>query len=333
MKLSDWGEIELINVIKQILIDSGAQGALPDVITGIGDDASILHQPPGDILITTDQAIENVHFLIDRIPAFNLGWRTMAINISDIAAMAGTPKYAVIALSCPPETPIDWIADLYRGIGAICHEAGVAIVGGDVSKSTQHTIAVTMIGESIESGGQKQQTLQRNTGQVGDKILVTGTLGGAAAGRSLLFDEEEVDLGSDLIQLFLNPPSRVDAAHLLIESGIRTGMDISDGLLIDTERLTQASDLSARIFVEQVPLNPKIKHHFPHTGMDLALNGGEDYELLFTARSDLISIIETKINCPVTVVGELINKTEKRILLIGANDQELEISNMGWTHF
>lgn len=333
MTLSDRGEIDLINVIEQILIDSGAQGTLPDVITGIGDDASILHQPSGKLLVTTDQAIENVHFLIDKIPAFNLGWRTMAINISDIAAMAGTPKYAVIALSCPSSTPIDWVAELYRGIGAICHETGVAIVGGDVSKSTQHTIAVTMIGETIQRGNQKPHNLQRNKGQAGDKILVTGTLGGAAGGRSLLFDENIFDLTSDLINLFLHPPNRVEASHNLIESDVQAGMDISDGLLIDTQRLAQASNLSAKIFIEKVPVNPKLREHFPSSGIDLALNGGEDYELLFTAPKDLISIIETKINCPVTVVGELVNKTQKRLFLIGTNDEELEISSTGWTHF
>ena len=255
----------------------------------IGDDAAALSVPPGAlVLVTTDLLVEDVHFRLawNDLPA--LGWKALAQNLSDIAAMGGTPTHAVIALGLPPTITADAVQAIYAGMVPLAEASGTEIVGGDTNRAAKLTLALTVLGQVRE-----EALLTRAGAHAGEALFVTGTLGLAAAGLRLLECGHPAPAAlQPAIQAQLRPQPRLTAGCALGASGLVTAMmDLSDGLATDLHRLCRASRVGAIVDAARLPIDPHVDaacawltaQHIPGDPQQLALLGGEDFELLFTA--------------------------------------------------
>ncbi len=254
---------------------------------GIGDDCAIISQKDGmETLISTDMLIEGVHFLIDRISPFDLGWKSAAVNISDIAAMGGTPKATFLSIALPKNMSQNWIDDFLKGYHNISERYGVSLLGGDTTSSLNGVcINVTIQGECP-----KGKALTRSGARPGDLICVSGTLGDSAAGlKCLLSDDKD---WPELLQKHYRPEPRINEGLALSKMpGIGAAMDISDGIASDLRHILEESRVGAEVELSRIPISEsllKICRANDWDPYELALCGGEDYELLFTCRPDSI---------------------------------------------
>lgn len=276
----------------------------PEVLLGIGDDACILRPSSGSALVATvDTLVEGEDFRWEWTPPEAVGYKGLAVNLSDLGAMGAIPRYALVALSLPATTPVTVVDRLYQGLWRAAGEAGVAVVGGDLSEAPRLVFSLTLLGE-----GEPEKLLRRSTAKAGDRIWVTGPLGKAAAGLQALKAGYRVDGAGvsgrrgkkipakirkalrETIQAQLYPEARYREGRLLAQAGVATAMiDLSDGLASDLTRLTEESRVGARIFAASLPLDPSTLQVATALKLDpfrLALEGGEDFELLFTSGRD-----------------------------------------------
>lgn len=239
------------------------------------------------------------------------------------------PRYALVSLTIPDDTEVQDVIDLYKGMLKLAKETGQAIVGGHISGAKLFTATITVFGDS-ESG-----MLLRSAAKPGDKIAVTGYLGGAAAyvemlDKKLKFSRE---ISSALKKAFLHPVPRIAEGKILVNSGIKAAMDISDGVMGDLRHILKASNVGARIEAEKVPVLPAVTEAFGEKALELALGGGEDYELLFTGSNAAIARVKAKARIPVTVIGEITSKPAREIIVLDKNGKPLKVSRTGWEHF
>lgn len=284
--LAALGEFGLIAQIRR-RAPIGRRGG---VLLGIGDDAAIL-DPGGPrlLLVTTDMLVEGVHFALATTSPYALGRKALAVNLSDIAAMGGTPRYALIALAAPPVTPARLLRELYRGVCAEAKRFNVSLVGGDTCAAPAGlTLGLTVLGEVP-----RRQAVTRAGARPGDRIWVTGTLGGSAAGLAALQRGWGTRRSEDAwvrraVRRHRLPEPRCAAGRRLAARRIATAMlDLSDGLASDLARLCEESRVGVRIDAGRLPLDPAAQRLAPRLGADAlawAVGGGEDYELVFTSR-------------------------------------------------
>lgn len=249
---------------------------------GIGDDAAVWRPRPGrDLVFTTDMLVQNVHFRLDWMDWQAVGHKALAANLSDIAAMGATPRLALVALGLKGNERDREVTDLYRGMAALGRRYRVAVAGGDLSSSPGGVVvSVTAIGETP---GGRRAVMSRAAARPGDVIGVTGPMGMAAAGLRVLQQQLLTLDGSPAMrEAYSRPQPRVREGRLLARAGVKAAMDLSDGLLGDLPKMCQASGVSAVVEIARVPIPNAIKWNFTDW-FDLALRGGEDYELLFTA--------------------------------------------------
>jgi len=334
MKVSQLGEFGLIDLLFQMVhrAQDKQAGAWQQLIIGIGDDAAAWHGDTATQLATTDCLIQDVHFSLDTTPWHELGWKALAANLSDIAAMGGMPKYALISLALPDHTEVDDVADFYRGMIELARQSEVAIVGGDTSSAPVVTISITVLGSTK---GKDKHILTRSAARVGDKIAVTGYLGAAAAGVRML--KKQLQFAPEATASFktacFHPCPRIAEGQLLVEQGVKTAIDISDGLISDLKHICQASKVGARLEVDRVPIQPDVRACFGDEALELALSGGEDYELLFTATSETIERIKVSTSCPITIIGEIIADEKSQIFLVDREGNPFNLPRTGWEHF
>ena len=299
-KLKDIGEFGLIERIrKKIRVDAS-------VFKGIGDDAAILKPKAGEeILLTTDILIEGHDFRLKEATPYEIGRKALAINLSDIAAMGGVPKHAVIAIGMPAHLPIRFVQELYRGIGDLARQFKVNIVGGDTSASEKIVLSVAVMGY-----GKAKSAVLRSGAKMGDVIFVTGTLGGSYASKK-----------------HLNFVPRISEAQFLVKNfKIHAMMDISDGLASDIHRITKASDVGAVIFKAQIPVSRHAK------SIEAALTEGEDFELLFTlstAEAERLMKMKPKKFLP---VGRIVSKA-KGVMIVDEKGRVKPLTEKGFDHF
>jgi thiamine-monophosphate kinase len=249
---------------------------------GIGDDAAVIH-PKGAreyLLITTDMLLEGIDFRLEWTTPRCLGCKAIAVNMSDLAAMGARPLYFTVSLALPAEISERWIADFYDGLTDPAHSMGAQLIGGDLSLSEEEvSIAITAVGES-----RRQRVLYREGGRAGDVLYVTGVLGRSAAGLRLLqtgHRNSRSRLRQEAIHAHQSPEPRCDAGLWLAQCGsVRCMMDLSDGLSMDLPRLCAASGVGAEIDAEKLPVYSGSRR-WKLDPAELALHGGEDYELLF----------------------------------------------------
>jgi len=326
VKVSELGEFGLIDLLAKIAPQGGPEHRM---LVGIGDDAAAWRGDDSTVLATTDAMVEGVHFTTGT-PWWELGWKALAVNLSDIAAMGGLPAYALVNLSLPGDTEVEDVTQLYRGMTDLANQHKVAIVGGNITAAPVIMIAVTVIGRGLKEG-----LLRRSVAVPDDHIAVTGYLGSAAAGLRLLtnnlkFAPETTAL---LKKAHLQPQPRLSQGQALVKQGVRAAIDISDGLVADLGHVCAASKVGAMIRVNAVPIHPLVKEAFGKDALRMALTGGEDYELLLTASERIIDDVKASFGaeCPVTVIGEITGGAG--VVLLGEDGRPYHIDGQGWDHF
>ena len=314
----DLSEDELIDAIRRVL-----SGARPEVLVGPGDDAAVVTSGSGDLVLTTDAMVEDVHFRLDQTTPRDLGYKALAINLSDLAAMAASPRYALCALTLSERVDATWVVELAAGMRACAEEFALSLVGGNLSRGPAVSIAVTVTGE-VGPG----RAVRRDGARPGDRVVVTGTLGGAAAGRRLAEARSWSDDERDALRRWMRPTPRVGEAGVLAAHGVTAMIDVSDGFALDLSRLTRESEVGARVEFARVPVHPVATRAE-------ALGGGEDYELLATlpdgdsvdaARVEL----QERFGVSLADVGDII---EEGLLAVEDDGQEHPLEVEGWDHF
>lgn len=303
-------ELALIRAIRN------RAGRLQGVRAGIGDDCAVLEPEPGAwLLATTDLLIEDIHFRRAYATPGDIGWKALAVNLSDIAAMGGRARWALVALACPVATDGDEVEAFYDAALALAGEHGVAIVGGDTSVSPAGWfVNITVLGDAARA------PVLRSTARIGDIVAVTGALGGSAAGLTLLaavappagVDTRDAD---DVTRAHLRPVPRLREAQWLASAGGVTAMiDLSDGLVTDLGHLAEESAVGARIDVDRIPVSASARRVAAICSADplaWATGGGEDYELLLTcdprAWERLRDGLRAATGCPLHAIGETVD--------------------------
>jgi thiamine-monophosphate kinase len=329
MKVSATGEFGLIDILDKMINRAGINKGIPELVIGIGDDAAVWRCDGSTQLVTVDTMIQDVHFTLDTITWRELGWKSLAINFSDIAAMGGIPRYALVALALPDNTDVEDVTGLYKGMLDISKKFKIAIIGGNISRALKVSVTVTVLG--ISSG---KTILKRSAARLGDKIAVTGYAGSAAAGLEMLKQKLEFKPGisSYLRKEFLHLTPRIAEGQVLVKNGIKTAIDTSDGLLADLRHICESSKVGAIINTGSLPIHSAVKKGFGEKAVELALGGGEDYELLFTGSSRAIKKVKDEIKCPVTVIGE-ITAGPAEIQLVDTDGKPVKTRRAGWVHF
>jgi thiamine-monophosphate kinase len=307
--------------------------------TGVGDDAAVMNYEDKDVLVTTDLLLEGIHFDLTYTPLRHLGYKSAIVNFSDICAMNGVPKQLLVSIGVSRKFSVEHLEEFYDGLKAACNSYGVDLVGGDTSASlTGFLISITCIG-SVEKG----KAVHRSGAKENDLICVSGDLGSAYMGLQLLEREKKVfsdepDAQPDftgkeyILQRQLRPEARKDVIELLAENGIQpTSMiDISDGLSSELMHICEKSDCGCRIYEEKIPIDYQTAALAEELNMNLntaALNGGEDYELLFTvplALHDRVSSLKG-----IKIIGHICSK-ELGSRLITRDGTEFELIAQGW---
>jgi thiamine-monophosphate kinase len=332
MKVYELGEFGLIALLAEIVdkTRNPKDSSWQRLVIGIGDDAAAW-QVEGTVQVaTTDSLVQDTHFDLSIVTWEELGWKAIAVNLSDIAAMGGTPEYALVSLALPGELETDNVSSLYRGMVQIAGRYGVAIVGGNIASADKAVINVTVLG-SLES----RSMLSRSAAVPGDQIAVTGYTGLSAAGLKML--RQNLKFDAETTQLFreahLTPIPRVDEGQILLHRSVKAAIDISDGLIADLRHICQASRVSARIDQNALPIHPALKANFKSDYLQLALAGGEDYELLFTTSHMIMTRLRKTMPCPVTVIGEITTGKPGQVEITGADGKIIPFEKSGWEHF
>jgi thiamine-monophosphate kinase len=323
VRLSDIGELKLLDEIK-----SRFSKRSRSVLTGIGDDAAVLSFGKGKILATTDFMFEDVHFDLKLVTPYQLGFKLISVNVSDIYAMGGRPRFVLLGMAAPAGTKETFINRLLDGVAQALKTYEVSLVGGDISSGRKMVLSATLLGSA-------EKAVTRSGAKVGDKIYVTGTLGDSACGLGLLKRIwRPVDLNRPLnkpikwsimrplLRRHLMPEARRPGTFIRRATSM---IDLSDGLLIDLARLCSESGVGARIYENKIPISNQMRKAADFLGFDalsFALKGGEDYELLFTAPA----LRRVDASC----IGEV---TEKGMVMVDSFDQERPVRADGYRHF
>jgi thiamine-monophosphate kinase len=326
LKLKDIGEFGLIDRIAgRVTLRSGVE-------VGIGDDAAVTRPTEGCLtLISTDMLVEGVHFDLSLSDPLTLGRKSLAVNLSDIAAMGGKPRHFLLSMAIPHSFPIEFLDGITKGMLELADEFDVGLIGGDTCASKGGLVlSITVIGEQ-----RPEKIAQRSGAGPGDFIFVTGTLGDSALGLAMLKAGEP---GGSAKERHLDPLPRVREGLALAEAQLPTAMiDVSDGLLADLGHILDKSSVGACVYVQKVPLSPFFREKYmPLTeeGLSIALSGGEDYELLFTApssREEEVHSLFAELGTAVTVIGEI--TAQSGLSLISEDGREIKLVKKGFNHF
>lgn len=334
MKVSELGEFGLIDLLAKMAYSArnNQEASWQQLIIGIGDDAAAWRSDASTQLATIDSFIQDIHFSLSATSWEDLGWKAIAVNLSDIAAMGGIPRYALVSLALPGHTEVADVTALYKGMIELAQRFEVAIIGGDTSSAPLVAINITILGSTK---GQDKHILTRSAAKPGDKVAVTGELGAAAAGVRLL--NSKLKFNPEAAACFkkasLRPYPRIAEGQLLVEQEVKTAIDISDGLIQDLSHICQASQVGARIETDRVPIQPEVRANFGDSAVELALSGGEDYELLFTASTEVIDKVKKAAPCPVTIIGEIVADKTGEITLVDKKGGPFNLGKTGWEHF
>ncbi len=335
--LDSLGEFGLIDRIK-----GSVKIYNQETITGIGDDGAVVDSGSLQTIISTDMLVEGVHFDMQYTPLKHLGYKAVVVNLSDIAAMNATPKQITVSLAISSKYTLEAIEELYTGINAACKNYQVDLVGGDTTTAPAGlTISITAIGYAP-----KEDIIYRNTAVINDLICVTGDLGAAYAGLMILDREKRIFMENNKVQpelegydyvleKQLKPEPRLDILRALKEAGIKpTSMiDISDGLSSELIHLCKSSGTGCRIMTDKLPiaqetLNVADELSLPH--FTLALNGGEDYELLFTvSQTDYNKLMKVS---DLSVIG-FITEATSGYQLVDSENNIAPLTAQGWSSF
>lgn len=326
MKVSELGEFGLIQRLASILGDSGGAQTL----VGIGDDAAVWRSGDSVLLATTDTMVSGVHFLPEWRAWQDIGWKALASNVSDIAAMGGTPEAALVTLALPQGQAVADIDALYRGLRECAQAYNVSVLGGDVISASQLVITVAVIGRAQVDAAGDPLLLRRDAARPGEAIAVTGTLGDSAAGLALLKQGKAADAPLARAHLRPKPPLALATAAAL--AGVRCGIDISDGLAQDLGHICRQSGVGAELRAEAIPLSVELRQYFPLEAQAMACGGGEDYQLLLVARENVLAEVQQKTGETLTIIGRIVDDSRHAVRLFDESGGELTLPSAGWEH-
>ena len=333
MKVSELGEFGLIERLTDVLAARGNVEPADRLAVGIGDDAAVWRVGDAAIIATTDTLVEGVHFPSERTPWRDLGWKALAVNVSDIAAMGGTPEFALVTLALPEDAHAEDIDALYLGLAEACEAYHVCIAGGDVVRAPNIIVTVALSGRAELDAKGDPLVMRRDAARVGDLLAVTGCLGGAAGGLRALRGGDDGEAAVALIGRQLRPEARLKAGQAALAIGIRCAIDVSDGLLQDLGHVCRASRLGAAVSLDSLPVDPALAPTFgQEEALRFAVAGGEDYELLFAANSEQIETLSTRIDVPLTVIGEMVSDAAYQAKLVDGSGREVTLPSAGWDH-
>jgi thiamine-monophosphate kinase len=331
MLVSDLGEQGLLKLIQPYCLPHS-----------IGDDGAIVCVPPVQkLVVTTDVLVDRVHFSDRTTSPFDVGWRSVAANLSDLAAMGAQPLGITVGLSLPPELPVVWLEQLYMGMRACLTRYGTGIVGGDLTRSSVITIAITALGAV-----KPDRVIRRSMAQVGDAIVVTGYHGNSHAGLQLLINPKLGEHLTDLDREFLiaahqRPQPRLDVLPILDElrqSASQafpiSGMDSSDGLADAIVQICRASGVGARLDRSAIAIAPSLAQMYPDTALVTALDGGEDFELVLCLPQSIAAHLVDRLGLGASIIGKITRQLE--ILVVNDLDRSLTIDlnlRSGFQHF
>ncbi|HXV74788.1 MAG TPA: thiamine-phosphate kinase [Candidatus Polarisedimenticolaceae bacterium] len=332
-RVAEIGEFELIERLRRL-----AGPPTEDVVVGIGDDVAVIATSTGRrTVVTCDAQVEGTHFDLARRDPERLGRKAAAINLSDIAAAGGRPRHALVSLVLAPETPVVLVESLYRGLVAELSRFGACIVGGNLASGERLVVDVTLFGDV-----EPRRLLRRSGARVGDRLLVTGTLGAAAAGLRLA-SEPSLGVSPSARQradeAFETPRARIGEVQTALDcGGVHAAIDVSDGLAADLAHLCDASDVGVELDAASLPIDPAAREVARAAGLDvlhLALGGGEDYELLLAvgpaAVDRLSSAVAERTGTPITPIGTIVDRTAGRRLVGPGGTSPL--GRLGFRHF
>jgi thiamine-monophosphate kinase len=330
MKLSDIGEFGFIERIK-----AGCVIREKDVIKAIGDDCCVFRNSGNLVsLLTTDMLVENVHFIRAAIPPVLLGRKALAVNISDIASMGGTPKEAVISIAIPESLELEYLDSLYDGMKAMAREFDINLLGGDTTSEPEHlVINIALIGEVAED-----EALYRSGAKVGDIIFVTGSVGSSAAGLDMLLNKRASKDFDELLNVHYDPYPQIQAGRIIAETKLAHSLiDVSDGIASDLGHICAESRVGAIIEANSIPVTELVEKYIQNYKLDfehLTLHVGEDYILLGTAPEKSADVLETDLTahgCQFHIIGKTI--AEPGIRLRGRDGQIRQVRSSGFDHF
>lgn len=330
-KMEIKSEQDLIDIIRE-LIERKGPPAPPGLLRSIGDDCAVFMPEPGvPALVTTDISIESVHFRRDYASAEDIGYKAMIGNVSDIVAMGGSARYAVISCGLTDDLTSGYVRRVYEGMIEAASGAGAHIIGGDLSRSSVLVISVAMYGVAHPSGA-----VLRSGAAVGDRIFCTGITGDSLAGLEVLngHDRSLREKYASLVKAHLRPNCRHDIVTEIVQHFSPSAMiDVSDGLLIDLGRICRESGCGFRLFREKIRVSSGLREYCAEKGRDpveYALRSGEEYQLIFTTSKDLGETMQMNINgVPLTCIGEIIESGH--LMNISGSDRPVEIQ--GYDHF
>ncbi|MFW0072848.1 MAG: thiamine-phosphate kinase [Coxiella-like endosymbiont] len=297
----------------------------PRVVVGIGDDAAVVKIPKNKLLVTSmDTLVEGVHFPVDTLPQ-DLGYKVLAVNLSDLAAMGAQPDMALLALTLEKADEV-WLNAFTEGFFSLADQYGIVLIGGDI---TAGMLSVSVVINGLVSG---DETICRNGAKVRDLIYVTGTLGDAGLALSLLNQDKKID--SFLFDRLNRPAPRVEVG-LALRKIANAAIDISDGLIADLEKMTTASQVGAVIHADRLPLSKSLKEECEtKIAWQYALTSGDDYELCFTVppeKSDRLKSVFKSLDCAWQCIGEIVAGTS--VAVMDSKNNPLKIEKKGYEHF
>lgn len=334
--VSQSGEFGLIARLRDLIAERqpaalgtpSAPGDRPGLLLGIGDDCSVWRGGGLTQFATTDTMVEGVHFSLKTTGWRELGWKALAVNVSDIAAMGGVPDYGLVTLGLPGDTDQAGIDDLYHGLADCANTFGLLLAGGDIVASRQLFLTVALMGHASQTVPYPNNAMLRSAARPGDAVAVTGTLGLSAAGLALL------QAGGDwqpALDAHRRPQPRVAAGQLALEAGARCAMDVSDGLAADLGKLCTASGVAATVQLTRLPVHPELAGRFPTDWAGFALSGGEDYELLLVAPPEVLDAIGERSDVPVTTIGRIKDGPAGQVTVLDGEGRPVDVDG-GWDH-
>lgn len=332
MKIHEIGEFGFIERFK-----SWFEALTPAGVIGIGDDCAVIPaNEKEDWVITTDLLMEGVHFLKDAISPFQLGYKSLAVNLSDIAAMGATPVGSFLSMAISLETEVEYLDDFMQGYRELSQKYNTPLLGGDTTKSMRHlAINVCVVGKC-----DKGQVKRRNTAMADDRVCVTGFLGDSAGGLQVLLNKlPKTEEHAYLLTRHHLPEPRLDEGRFLSSfSAVHAMMDISDGIASDLTHILKASGKNAHIYVDRLPVSDRLKKVTGKQGwnmVELAVAGGEDYELLCTIAPEKVQVIAdsflSRFGRPLTVIGEIGEGTPH--IRWFQHEAEVRLRKGGFDHF
>lgn len=342
MKLSEAGEFGLIErIVREFGIEypPSRHARTAGLLVGLGDDAVVTDRRDAAIIWTTDTMVAGEHFLPEYEDWTDTGWKSLASNVSDIAAMGGTPGVALVTLTLPGDFCVEDAVQLYRGLYECAGTYGITLGGGDIVRSPVFSITVALSGWAFIPRLGQPRVLRRSTARPGDVVAVSGQVGDSAGSVRLLLAGSNFQTPAEqhLRAVHARPRPHVALGQAAVRAGLRCGIDVSDGVVQDLGHIATASGVSIRVEAPKLPLSDALLSVFPADALELGLTGGEDYELILVgpqaAMQQLIEQSASGATTRLTVIGEVIESGTPGVSVFDADGRELELTRRGWDHF